>query len=95
MAMLPHIPKENKSPHHPMQVFHGIFTAITPGTFNLDPLAFGGSHHTGSRFPSQVRCEYHFKYSPTPRWLFQKVPDLFYDGTLKINRLLKVDQVMS
>lgn len=75
-----------------VQLFHGIFEAASPGQMNIDSLACGGSYAEGAPFPAQVQCKYHFKYPPTPRWMFQKVPGLFFNGTLRIDRLLSEDQ---
>ena len=35
-----------------------MFKAVTPGGWNLDPLAFGGKQKDGSSYPAQVRVEY-------------------------------------
>ncbi|KAL3156157.1 hypothetical protein ABBQ32_012446 [Trebouxia sp. C0010 RCD-2024] len=37
---------------------HGVFRAVSAGSWNIDPLAFGGKPKEGSMYPAQVRVEY-------------------------------------
>ena len=41
-----------------MQELHGVFRAVSAGSWNLDPLAYGGKQKEGSMYPAQVRVEY-------------------------------------
>ena len=41
-----------------VQELHGVFRAVSAGSWNLDPLAYGGKQKEGSMYPAQVRVEY-------------------------------------
>lgn len=76
-----------------MQMFHGVFEAVSPGCLNLDRHAFGGNARGGSSRPAQVQVTYTEKFFPTHWWLFENVPGLFYAGTNKVDQLLNEEQV--
>lgn len=41
-----------------LQELHGVFRAVSAGSWNIDPLAYGGKPKEGSMYPAQVRVEY-------------------------------------
>ena len=70
---------------------HGVFEAKSPGTFNLNPLAYRGTWQ-GSPLPCQVQVQLHYRYEPASLLEFDSVPGLVLRGG-KMKLLLSKTQV--
>lgn len=77
-----------------LQVMHGVFVAVTPGIYNLEPFAFRGSQKGGSPLPAQVRVEVDVKFPPLPVSHFRHTRGLFEDNNPDwLHRILTTDKV--